>query len=170
LRQDVLELVCACQAVQLLALLSVFARTFQTYRTSFAMSTPYFLILREGARPSRAAQNIKERPAIYARTTRVRRRLTPGSCNGLFSVGFPTGAQGHLPHLTQRTSSITLLPTSLTRAGRQATGRLYCNFLFLVQLSKSSTGFSQLQAVRLSFVPCRLQLFENSNDPVIRQA
>jgi hypothetical protein len=41
--------------------------------------------------------------------------LTPGSCNGLFSVGFPTGVQGHLPHPTQRTSSITRLPTSLNR-------------------------------------------------------
>ena len=41
----------------------------------------------------RTAQKIKERPAKIARATRARGRSTPGSCNGLFSVGFPTGAQ-----------------------------------------------------------------------------
>ena len=51
----------------------------------------------------RAAQNIKERPAKRARATRARRSRTPGSCNGLFSAGFPTGVQGLQPHLIQRT-------------------------------------------------------------------
>jgi hypothetical protein len=127
------------------------------------MSTLYFSF-REAGPKGRVAQNIKEQPAIYARTTRVRRSLTPGSCNGLFSVGFPTGVQGHSPRLTQRTSSITLLPTSLKRAGHLATGRLYCNYLFLVQLPKSNTGHSRLQVIRTEFVPTSLQLFENSND------
>ncbi len=40
---------------------------------------------------ARAAQKIKERPAKIARADRARGRRTPGSCNGLFSVGFPTG-------------------------------------------------------------------------------
>ena len=47
---------------------------------------------------------------------------SPGSCNGLFSEGFPTGVQGLLPHLTQRT--IFPLPSS----GRlKATGRIHCS-------------------------------------------
>ena len=39
------------------------------------------------------SQKIKYRPAKRARADRARGRLTPGSCNGLFSVGFPTGVQ-----------------------------------------------------------------------------
>ena len=46
--------------------------------------------------------NLKERPA-FARANIGSRGQVPGSCNGLFSGGFPTGAQGLLPHLTQRT-------------------------------------------------------------------
>ena len=71
----------------------------------------------------RAAQNIKERPAIHARADRARGRISPGSCNGLFSVGFPTGVQGRLPHLTQRTS----FPLPSDGAGHTATGRLHCS-------------------------------------------
>ncbi len=60
--------------------------------------------------PVRAAQNIKERPAKSARATRARGRSSPGSCNGLFSLGVPYRGPGvkQPPHLTQRTSSITL--------------------------------------------------------------
>ena len=47
------------------------------------------------------------RRAQRARATKARESIAPGSCNGLFSVGFPTGVQGLSPHLTQRTSSIT---------------------------------------------------------------
>lgn len=45
--------------------------------------------------------------AFSARATRAHRRNSPGSCNGLFSVGFPTVAQGLLPRLTIRTSITT---------------------------------------------------------------
>ncbi len=38
-------------------------------------------------------KKIKKRPAKTARATRARGRSSPGSCNGLFSVGFPTGVQ-----------------------------------------------------------------------------
>ena len=133
LSQGVLELVCAHQLthpiaskpMQIFALAGVFARTFQKYRTLLSMSSlnvdsleaaqpavggcssigvPKNLIRNLRAWKAHAAQNIKERPAKYARAARARGRSTPGSCNGLFSAGFPTGVQGRLPHLTQRTS------------------------------------------------------------------
>ena len=46
--------------------------------------------------------NLKDRPA-FARANIGSRGQVLGSCNGMFSGGFPTGAQGHLPRLTQRT-------------------------------------------------------------------
>jgi hypothetical protein len=43
----------------------------------------------------RTAQNIKERPDKNSRAARARRRSTPGSCNGLFSLGIPySGSRG----------------------------------------------------------------------------
>jgi hypothetical protein len=70
----------------------VFARTFQTYQSPGCGSR------NDSARTTvdnsaRAAQKFKHRPAKIARATRARGRSTPGSCNGLFSVGFPTGVQ-----------------------------------------------------------------------------
>jgi len=42
----------------------------------------------------RTAQNIKQRPDERSRTAKVRRRITPGSCNGLFSLGIPYRGPG----------------------------------------------------------------------------
>jgi hypothetical protein len=80
-------------------------------------------------RKSRTAQNIKEQPANCAPAYKARRRLTPGSCNGLFSAGFPTGVQGLLPHLTQRTSLISFpLPSWGRPQGHREALLLTCNF------------------------------------------
>jgi len=70
----------------------------------------------------RAALNINERPANRARAAEARRRLPPGSCNGLFSEGFPTGVQGLLPHLTQRTSITTCFPLPSTGQAKRPPG------------------------------------------------
>ncbi len=83
---------------------------------------------------------IKERPAKNTRATRARGSCTPGSCNGLFSVGFPTGVQGHLPHLTQRTS----FPLPSDGAGTRPPGGSTAH----PQLVKSSTATPGMQAAR----------------------
>jgi hypothetical protein len=122
----------------------VFARTFQTYRTSSFMSSlissytrgrsnspltvcssrvkPICLSGKTPVQKRRAALNINERPANHARAAEARRRFPPGSCNSLFSEGFPTGVQGHLPHLTQRTSITTCFPLPSTGQANRPPG------------------------------------------------
>ena len=101
------------------------------------------------------------RPATWAHG-----RSTPGSCTGLFSEGFPTGAQGHLPHLTQRTPLLRL-PTSLNRGRPQWPPG---GFLTHLQLFKSTTRCSPLQAEGARSAADLVQLFENSKRPVMTQA
>jgi hypothetical protein len=74
----------------------------------------------------------KERPAKIARAARARGRSTPGSCNGLFSVGFPTGVQRCTSSATRKTLR-TSFPLPLDRAGHTATGRLHCSLLTLLE-------------------------------------
>ncbi len=66
----------------------------------------------QGHQPVRAAQKIKERPAQCARATKARGRLSPGSCNGLFSLGIPSRGlrRGSKPASTNPTNQ---LPNSL---------------------------------------------------------
>jgi hypothetical protein len=78
------------------------------------------------------------------RATRAHERLTPGSCNGLFSAGFPTGVQGRLPHLTQRTCSITLASHFPQRGRPRGPPGGFTTHL---QLFKSTTSYSLLQAI-----------------------
>lgn len=69
------------------------------------------------------------------------------------------GFQGHLPHLTQRTSSITLASHFPLR------GRPYGHreaLLLTLQLFKSSTCHSRLQPERTRNVLALLQLSENT--------
>ena len=82
----------------------------------------------DSAGRSRRAKYQRSTSAQSARATRAHGRLTPGSCNGLFSEGFPTAVQGHLPRLTQRTCSITCA-SHFPQTGQttKATGRLYCS-------------------------------------------
>src|SRR5580658_9482706 len=101
---------------------------------------------------------------------------TPGSCNGLFSAGFPTGVQGLSPHLTQRTS-INQLPNSLMGqalrppGGSTATYCANCNSLRLAHTTlyckccpearprcrfASHCNFSRLAANRLKCKLCGL--------------
>jgi hypothetical protein len=120
----------------------------------------------ERSRPLDKANLIsrKSHSAKYQRSTDERPaspeplRLTgysPGSCNRLFSVGFPTGVQGFLtnkPRLTQRTS-ITLashFPLRGRPCGhREALLLRLATFARLahLQLSKSSTASLELQIV-----------------------
>jgi hypothetical protein len=104
-----------------------------------------FRLTRPGNSPVqklRTAQNINQHPAQYApeplRLTEVSQPTgdAPGSCNGLFSVGFPTVAQGLLPHLILRTSITTCFPLPSTGQAYLATGRrllLICNFQRVAQ-------------------------------------
>jgi len=71
----------------------------------------------------RAAQNFQTATSI-ARATRGSRRISPGSCNGLFSEGFPTGVQGYSTDLTRPYEPASHFPF---RAGPTATGRLHCS-------------------------------------------
>jgi len=65
-----------------------------------------------GHQPVRVAQKIKERPTQCARATKARGRLSPGSCNGLFSLGIPSRGlrRGSKPASTNPTNQ---LPNSL---------------------------------------------------------
>ena len=123
-------------ATRCTAFTGVFARTFQTYRTLALKSSlissrtrgrsnsplaacspcanPICLAGKTPAQKHRAALNINERPANRARAAKAHRRLPPGSCNGLFSEGFPTEVQGRLPRLNQRTSITTCFPLPST--------------------------------------------------------
>ena len=73
----------------------------------------------------RAAQNLKDQPAqkmpepILAHGNKI-----PGSCNGLFSEGFPTEGPGE-NELTRPCEPASHFPL---RAGPTATGRLHCSF------------------------------------------
>ena len=87
---------------------------------------------------------------------------TPGSCNGLFSLGIPySGSRGSCLTLSNEPASH--FPH---RAGHTATGRLHCLLTAYLQLPKSSTGYSLLQTSS-EFPGLRpassLQLPENSN-------
>lgn len=111
----------------------------------------------------RTAQNIKERPAIYARADRARGRINlPGHAMAMFSEGLPTAVQGRLPHLTERTSFP--LPSSgqATRPPGGSTAHL--------QLTENSTSYS-LFATRGRLSRNRqLRLVENSNQHARMQA
>ena len=85
----------------------------------------------------RAAQNIKQRP-VFTRATRARERSTLGSCNGLFSAGFPTGAQGSCFPPPDPTNQ---LPTSLNGQATRPPGGSIAH----LQLFKSSTSYPSLQ-------------------------
>jgi hypothetical protein len=85
------------------------------------------------------SQKIKYRPAKRARADKARGRSTPGSCNGLFSVGFPTGVQRCTSCATRKTLRTSFpLPSNRRslisdRAGHTATGRLHCSLLTLLE-------------------------------------
>jgi hypothetical protein len=91
---------------------------------------------------SRTAQNIKDRPAQRARATKAHGGFLPGSCNGLFSVGFPTGARDDIPPLPTLRTSFPLPPTGRPIGHRKAP-------LLFHQLFKSTTVLSILQAARV---------------------
>jgi hypothetical protein len=80
----------------------------------------------------------------------------------MFSAGFPTGVQGHLPHLTQRTSFP--LPSSgqATRPPGGSTAQQ--------QLFKSTTAYSRLQPATGNAGFRFKQPAENSNTHAQRQA
>ena len=116
------------------------------------------LIQKQSPGGVRAAQSSQiSSSAKSARTTRVRRRSSPGSNYGLFSAGFPTGVRG-APSAPQ--SDPTNEPASHfpQRAGHTATGRLYCQQLF-----KSSTRHHRLQAICGVPACLPLQLSEHTN-------
>ena len=74
-------------------------------------------------RQFRAAHKYQTTASDTARASEARGRYSPGSCNGLFSVGFPTGALGILT-LTRPNEPAPHFPS---RAGHAATGRLHCS-------------------------------------------
>jgi hypothetical protein len=89
---------------------------------------------------SRNAQISKIDRRKRARAAKAHRELNPGSCNGLFSEGFPTGVRGSC---LARPYEPALQPASRfpLRAGPKATGKQTA----LVQLSKSSISHPLLQ-------------------------
>jgi hypothetical protein len=120
------------------------------------------------ARRAREAQNIKEQPAKAARAARAR-RISPGSCNGLFSLGIPYRGSGVLlptsPDPTNQFhhSSFPLpsigagpLESALSRQERPPGG----STAHLV-LPKSNIRHPRLQPPRPE--PPRLQLCEHTN-------
>jgi hypothetical protein len=85
-------------------------------------------------RLTRAAQNIKEQPALWLEPLGRAKGLPFRSCNGLFSAGFPTGVQGvacPLPQLTLRTSFP--LPIQGRPFGHREAPLLICNFFRVTQ-------------------------------------
>ena len=114
---------------------------------------------------SRNAQISKIDRRKRARATKAHRGISPGSCNGLFSEGFPTGVRGSC---LARPYEPALHPASRfpLGAGPKATGKQTAH----VQLPKSSTGQPRLQIScelpgnRCRTQPdCSLQPPENSN-------
>jgi hypothetical protein len=84
---------------------------------------------------SRSAKYQRSTGANRARAAKAHRRLTPGSCNGLFSPGNSLqGFRGLLPHPTQRTSITTSFPLPTTGQAQWPPGGLTCH----LQLFKSS--------------------------------
>ena len=97
-----------------------------------------------------AAQNIKQQPAINARADRARGSSASGSCNGLFSAGFPTGVQGVL--FATSTDPTNQLPTSLLGQATRPPGGSTAH----LQLFKSSTGYILVQlTLQRCFAPNR---------------
>src|ERR1039458_9336016 len=64
------------------------------------------------------------------------------ACSGMSSAGFPTGLQGRMPRLNQRTSITTCFPLPSTGQTLRSPG----GFTAHLQLSKSSTDHSCMQA------------------------
>jgi hypothetical protein len=89
---------------------------------------------------SRNAQISKIDRRKRARATKAHRGISPGSCNGLFSEGFPTGVRGTC---LARPYEPALQPASRfpLGAGPKATGKQTAH----VQLPKSSTDKPRLQ-------------------------
>lgn len=175
---------------------SVFARTFQTYRTlrfksrlifhvSFMCSSRcvwQLINAPPGNFTSRLAtgsqiaesQNLERLRCAKSQRTAgktcpsplgARGRFTPGSCNGLFSLGIPysgSGLRHSAPHLIQRTNSITSA-SHFPHLGQahpscRATGRLYCFVCNSTTIAQAASDCNQAQKT----VATRLQPTENS--------
>jgi hypothetical protein len=128
------------------------------------LSRSFFFSLR--SQPQLASRIKSMSDQHFARATKARGRLAPGSCNGLFSEGFPTGAlRGR--SCDHRKAPLLLLCYSLTLALL-----LSCSFL-LNNLIRVSQARLRMQ---LNAIPCRsssltpLQLPKNSNLLHFRQA
>jgi len=67
---------------------------------------PVKSLLRKLRKINQSRNQIRAEP-ILAREARDE-SPTSGLAMGLFSAGFPTGVEGHLPHLTQRTGFFSL--------------------------------------------------------------
>ncbi len=105
----------------------VFARTFRKYRTFDLVSSQPRLPNRHPLPAHRAAQNSQtsNRQKARARSARTRGISSPGSCNGLFSLGIPYRGSGYVlqPRLAQRTG----LPFPSTGQDPMSTGKLHCS-------------------------------------------
>ena len=112
----------------------------------------------------RAAQNIKERPAQKLEPLGRAKGLPFGSCNGLFSAGFPTGVQGCVTAAS--TDPTNQLPTSHLGQAKWPPGSSTAH----LQLFESSIGFSHLQLATGSCRDRQLRLAENINAPASAQA
>jgi hypothetical protein len=109
-------------------------------------------------------KTFKQRPASLG-PLRARGSFSPGSCNGLFSVGFPTGVRGLIPTSPDPSNQLCfLLPTS---GGAQ---RPPGSSIAHQQLSKSSTSYLRLQLAVGFRSTISLRLVENSNHIALMQA
>jgi hypothetical protein len=120
-----------------------------------------------GSPPGRRAAQISKsnQHNVLAPLGRAKGVFLPfGLCNGLFSAGFPTGAQGVHPTLPHPDPT-NQLPTSLYGQAQQATGRLHCSYCNFSRVAQA-TPF--LQATTL--YNRRKQLTENSNPTAETQA
>ena len=117
-----------------------------------------------------ALRKISMSDRLFACATEAHERSSPGSCGGLFSEEFPSGARGCLSPLS---TLRTLLPNlgestwRLSRLGRPQ--RPPEAPLPYFQLLEISTGFSRLQLAATFCCHISLRLPENSSGSRIAQ-
>ncbi len=135
-----------------------FARTFQSYQTLASMSRTIFPSQMSGSALRKISMSNQRRAP---EPMGLAGEDLPGHAMACSLRDSLQGLQGRLPHLTQRTSSITLA-SHFPQSGQATIGHREA-LLPNLQLSESSTRYPHLQAVRTRTVLAFLQLSEDIN-------